>query len=313
MANASRVEQFEKSSRHELPSIQTEMNSAKSTEHQMVMAMTMEGKFRVKLAGVEQATAQVIPLKDYSWSMNQGTKLSRLEEPTAEHALQEIKDDHFSEADAEISEQIEQTHASADDVKMLAELFRDFGADDVFVYDGGIDMRKYGNRFDLSHFDLVFVIPETRKDELKKMLSAGVDDPDGLREQVRTIMPLFEFEIDNEQGLKVKMRIGDREQSLMFLCGEVWGSNREEQKQIVEREEVKSTRVESGIELSEVDSKIYDKITEICIAHKNDNEECKNEILKYLVEENKSRISTELKSVLEADEMFRDKIPTDLE
>jgi hypothetical protein len=207
---------------------------AKSTEHKMVMAMTMEGKFRVKVAGVEKATAQVIPLQDYAWSMNQGTKLSRIEEPTAEHASQQIADEHFAEADAEIAAQLEQTHASADDVRMIAELFRDFGADDVFVYDGGIDMRKYGNRFDLNNFDLVFVIPQTRQAELKQKLQAGIDNTDGLRDQIRTTMPLFEFEMDNEQGLKVKMRIGDKEQSVMFLYGEVWGANREEQQKIVE-------------------------------------------------------------------------------
>lgn len=297
----------------------TENTSPDSGSHQMKMEW-IGNKARINLAGTE-ATAMAVPLRERPFSPFVGSKISDIDKAVAERVVHDIEGGDIEGPKEQLLEQAEKTHASGDDLKKIAELFRDFGSEHIYAYDGGIDMRYYGHSFDLNSFGLVYIIPETLKSKMIEMMSNGIDDANtGMRGQFRMNKRMFEFQMghDDERGFSVSVKFGDVEQKILFLLGEVEGADRSFNQKSKETDLLNGgaqnlDTLESNSELSEEDLKLYDEFVKIYKKHGDNAENCKKEILEYLVEKPEAKISIALRSELEANEMFKNRIPADIE
>lgn len=180
---------------------------------------TLGGRAQAKLAGVD-AYVNVIQLGDYGLVDRTGTKLTDVEQHTAD-AAGDIDD---PEAIKKIEEQLDASRLEGEALKVLSQIFREFGSQDVFVADAGpdggaaFDTAKMGHKMDFGDAT-TFVVPEDRKDELKGLLQEPVSTAASEQSEQFNMDLRWQF-LDDDQGVRVKYNIGGREEEIVFLFAE---------------------------------------------------------------------------------------------
>lgn len=180
---------------------------------------TLGGKCRVKLAGVE-AYVNVSPLYDYGLVDRTASKVNAVEAEEAHKiAGGDVQEEEIIE---QVERQLDKSRLKGEALRVLSQIFREFGAHDVYVAQGvegrpGFDTAKLGHKIDFGDAT-TFVVPRNRRDELERILHGAI--PTAASEQNERFNLNLRWQFLKDEGIVVKYETGEGEEKVVFLFGE---------------------------------------------------------------------------------------------